>query len=77
MLRYSRRRVGALDLLSVKRWVFDDTIEHETWNDSDKLCVVRIFDIWHPRLTPAECPLVTAPSAGVEAFTGASIGPES
>ena len=32
-----------------KAWVFDDTIEHEAWNDSDKLRVVLIFDIWHPR----------------------------
>jgi len=42
-----------------KAWVFDDTIEHEAWNDSDKLRVVLIFDIWHPHLTPAERHLVT------------------
>jgi aspartate beta-hydroxylase len=66
-----------LDLLSLKARVFDDTIEHEAWNDSDRLCVVPIFDIWHPRLTPAERGLATALSAGVAAFTGGSIGPES
>ena len=77
MLRYSRRCVEALDLLSLKAWVFDDTIEHEAWNDSDKLRVVLIFDIWHPHLTPPERALVTALSAGVAAFTGGSIGPES
>jgi aspartate beta-hydroxylase len=53
-------------------WVFDDTIEHEAWNDSDKLRVVLIFDIWHPHLTPPERALITALTAGVNAFTGGS-----
>ncbi len=33
---------------------FDDTIEHEAWNDSDELRVVLIFDAWNPHLSPAE-----------------------
>ena len=37
-----------------KLFVFDDTIEHEAWNDSDELRVVLIFDLWAPALTPAE-----------------------
>jgi aspartate beta-hydroxylase len=53
-------------------WVFDDTIEHEAWNDSDKLRVVLIFDIWHPHLTPPERALITALTAGVNAFTAAA-----
>jgi aspartate beta-hydroxylase len=53
-------------------WVFDDTIEHEAWNDSDKPRVVLIFDIWHPHLTPSERALITALTAGVNAFTGGS-----
>ena len=53
-------------------WVFDDTIEHEAWNDSDKLRVLLIFDIWHPHLTPPERALITALAAGVNAFTGGS-----
>ena len=28
-----------------KPFVFDDTIEHEAWNDSDQTRVVLIFDI--------------------------------
>jgi aspartate beta-hydroxylase len=55
-----------------KAWVFDDTIEHEAWNDSDKLRVVLIFDIWHPHLTPAERAMVTALTAGMNAFLGGS-----
>ena len=35
-------------------FVFDDTIEHEAWNDSDELRVVLIFDLWAPSLTPGE-----------------------
>ncbi len=36
--------------VSGKAWVFDDTIEHEARNESDKLRVVLIFDVWHPHL---------------------------
>ena len=46
-----------------KAWVFDDTIEHEAWNDSDQLRVVLIFDIWHPDLSPAERAMITALTA--------------
>ncbi|WP_235425499.1 aspartyl/asparaginyl beta-hydroxylase domain-containing protein [Croceibacterium mercuriale] len=35
-------------------FVFDDTIEHEAWNDSDDPRVVLIFDVWNPHLTTAE-----------------------
>ena len=57
-------------------WVFDDTIEHEAWNNSDKPRVVLIFDIWHPHLTSPERAMVTALTAGVNAFTGGSVDPE-
>lgn len=53
-----------------KAWVFDDTIEHEAWNDSDKLRTVLIFDIWHPDLTPAEHELISAAMEGLAAFRG-------
>ncbi len=33
-------------------WVFDDTIEHEAWNDSDEPRYIFICDIWNPRLSP-------------------------
>jgi aspartyl/asparaginyl beta-hydroxylase (cupin superfamily) len=35
-------------------FAFDDTIEHEAWNDSDDLRVVLIFDVWNPHLSAAE-----------------------
>jgi len=35
-------------------WVFDDTIDHEAWNDSDQKRVIAMIDIWNPYLAPAE-----------------------
>ena len=34
--------------------IFDDTIEHEAWNDSDAPRAVLLFEIWRPELTAAE-----------------------
>ena len=39
-------------------WVFDDSIEHEAWNDSDVPRGILIFDVWNPQLTPLERDLV-------------------
>jgi aspartyl/asparaginyl beta-hydroxylase (cupin superfamily) len=38
--------------------VFDDTIEHEAWNDSDVPRAILIFDVWNPQLTSLERDLV-------------------
>jgi aspartate beta-hydroxylase len=57
-----------------KAWVFDDTIEHEAWNDSDRQRAILMFDIWHPQLTGPERALVTGLSAGMQAFSGAEGG---
>jgi aspartyl/asparaginyl beta-hydroxylase (cupin superfamily) len=49
-------RVGG----ETREWVegrpfaFDDTIEHEAWNNSDQLRAVLILDVWNPHLSPAE-----------------------
>ncbi|MGX1853056.1 aspartyl/asparaginyl beta-hydroxylase domain-containing protein [Streptomyces sp. NPDC055299] len=37
-----------------KAFVFDDSYEHEVWNDSDEGRAVLLFDIWHPELTEIE-----------------------
>jgi aspartyl/asparaginyl beta-hydroxylase (cupin superfamily) len=52
-----------------KAWVFDDTINHEAWNNSDKLRVVLIFDIWHPLLSAAERALISAMNRGMNEFS--------
>jgi len=51
-----RFRVGN----EVREWeegkilIFDDTIEHEAWNDSNQDRMVLIFDIWRPELSEQE-----------------------
>ncbi len=37
-----------------RAWVFDDTIEHEAWNRSDRTRVILLFEIWRPELSDAE-----------------------
>jgi aspartate beta-hydroxylase len=54
-----------------KAWVFDDSIEHEAWNDSDEIRVILIFDIWNPQLTAAERDLVRALTVGIGGYYGA------
>ena len=35
-------------------WAFDDTIEHEAWNDSPHPRAILIVDVWNPFLSEAE-----------------------
>ncbi len=34
--------------------IFDDSIEHEAWNDSDRDRAILLFEIWRPELSEAE-----------------------
>ncbi len=49
-------RVGAetRELRVGELLVFDDSVEHEAWNDSDQDRLVLIFDIWRPELSLEE-----------------------
>jgi aspartyl/asparaginyl beta-hydroxylase (cupin superfamily) len=49
-------------------WVFDDTIEHEAWNQSEVPRAILIFDTWYPYLTPAERDLVRVTVAAVQEY---------
>ncbi|MEQ1687902.1 MAG: aspartyl/asparaginyl beta-hydroxylase domain-containing protein [Sphingopyxis sp.] len=40
--------------------IFDDSIEHEAWNDAKENRIVLIFDIWRPELTNDERAAVAA-----------------
>jgi aspartate beta-hydroxylase len=51
-------------------WLFDDTIQHEAWNDSDRDRIILIFDIWRPELTQAEQAMVAGLFATVDAYQG-------
>lgn len=42
-----------------KAFAFDDTIEHEAWNNSDRRRAVLILDAWNPHLSEAECLAIT------------------
>lgn len=39
--------------------VFDDTFEHEAWNNSQSTRVILLFDVWNPSLTEAERAAIT------------------
>ncbi len=62
-------RVGG----ETREWVegsafaFDDTIEHEAWNDSDQLRSVLIFDVWNPHIPPRERALISDLFAATDA----------
>jgi len=57
-----------------RRWVegevliFDDTIEHEAWNDSDEIRVVMLFDVWNPLLSVEERAIVQKMAEAERAF---------
>ncbi len=65
-----RFRVGS----SIREWkmgeamVFDDSIEHEAWNDSDQRRAVFIFDIWHPMLSADERDYIRRSLTAMDAF---------
>ncbi len=48
-------------------FAFDDTIEHEAWNDSDALRAVLIFDVWNPHLGERERDLLRRYFASADA----------
>lgn len=68
----ARFRVGntVRDWKMGQAWVFDDTIEHEAWNDADQMRVILIFDVWNPYLSEAEQTLITAMMQARRSFTG-------
>lgn len=51
-----RLRVGddVVDLVQGTAVLFDDSFDHEAWNDADEPRIVLIFDVWHPDLSPRE-----------------------
>jgi aspartyl/asparaginyl beta-hydroxylase (cupin superfamily) len=51
-------------------WVFDDTIEHEAWNDSGLTRIILICDIWSPRLSAEERAAIRAVIAATDAYKG-------
>ena len=48
-------------------FAFDDTIDHEAWNNSDQLRAILIFDVWNPHLSEAEQELLVQFFANADA----------
>ncbi len=67
-----RFRVGndTRDWIEGKGWAFDDTIEHEAWNGSDRTRVILLFDVWRPELTGEERRLVVSLFETIDAHSG-------
>lgn len=55
-------------------WVFDDSMDHEAWNDSDETRTILIFDVWNPLLTKAERALVSQMMVALNEFNAAIDG---
>lgn len=55
-----------------KMMIFDDSIRHEAWNDSDETRTVLIFEIWRPELTEAERTALTALFGAIDVFGGSN-----
>jgi aspartyl/asparaginyl beta-hydroxylase (cupin superfamily) len=66
----ARFRVGAetREWQMGQAWVFDDTIEHEAWNGSERTRVILLFEIWRPELSAAERALVSAMFEAIDAY---------
>jgi Aspartyl/Asparaginyl beta-hydroxylase len=56
-----------------KLLIFDDTIEHEAWNDSAEDRVVLIFDVWRPELDAGERAAVAAMFEAIDGGEGGSV----
>jgi aspartyl/asparaginyl beta-hydroxylase (cupin superfamily) len=67
-----RLRVGneTREWVTGKAWAFDDSIDHEAWNDSDETRVILLFDVWRPELSATERTLVTQLFAAIDAYSG-------
>jgi aspartate beta-hydroxylase len=69
-----RFRVGSetREWRSGEAWVFDDSIEHEAWNDSDQTRAILIFDAWNPFLSEAERALIRTTMPAIADYYGDS-----
>jgi aspartyl/asparaginyl beta-hydroxylase (cupin superfamily) len=70
-----RLRVGGetRDVVEGKAMIFDDSFEHEAWNDGDAVRAVLLFEIWRPEISEEEKVALTAV---FEAVTGYDAPPE-
>jgi aspartyl/asparaginyl beta-hydroxylase (cupin superfamily) len=67
-----RLRVGneTRDWRQGKVWLFDDTIEHEAWNDSNETRVILLFEIHRPDITEVEHQFIGQVFEALDAHSG-------
>ncbi len=67
---HCRLRVGneVRDVEAGKAMIFDDSIEHEAWNDSDDTRIVLLFECWRPELDAAERAALTTMFEAISAY---------
>ncbi|NUQ18482.1 MAG: aspartyl/asparaginyl beta-hydroxylase domain-containing protein, partial [Sphingomonas sp.] len=64
-------RVGG----EVREWregellIFDDTVEHEAWNNGSADRIILIFDVWRPEIEPDERGAITALFETVDSYS--------
>lgn len=52
--------------------IFDDSFEHEVWNDSPDPRLVFIFDVWHPSLRTDDQRLAALDRVGQQRYLRAA-----
>ena len=69
-----RLRVGAetRDVVGGQAMIFDDSFEHEAWNDGDSARAVLLFEIWRPEISENEKVALTAMFEGVTGYDAPS-----
>jgi hypothetical protein len=48
--------------------LFDDSMEHEAWNDSRETRVILLFEVWRPELTEGEKTALTGIFSAVDSY---------
>lgn len=73
-----RFRVGN----EVREWeegrllIFDDSIEHEAWNEGSETRVILLFEIWRPEISGAEQEALTAIFEAIVEYDGGALREE-
>jgi hypothetical protein len=49
--------------------IFDDSVEHEAWNEGKEDRIILIFDIWRPELSQTERAAVTSMFEAVDSYS--------
>jgi aspartyl/asparaginyl beta-hydroxylase (cupin superfamily) len=52
-----------------KTIIFDDSIEHEAWNDAATIRIVLLFEIWRPELAAEERQALTVLYEAINLYT--------